>query len=203
MILSILPEPDGATRRMPTWAQALRDNDVRWQSVAQRGVREFKRLAMDDQIPFAFETVFSHWVRQPDGSHASKAEDILQLQAAGYYVVLIFVGLASVDYSILRVQARKQQGGHDVPLAKLQARFSRTQAAVGHASRVADMTWMFDNSRGVDAAFTLARVQMRSRVLYDARDLRYAVDAALREVCSPWLDRVSGPFRPLGTSAAK
>ncbi len=30
---------------------------------------------MQKRIPFAFETVFSHWKRKPDGSHESKADE--------------------------------------------------------------------------------------------------------------------------------
>ena len=194
MMMSILPEPDPDTRRMPAWAQELRDNDRRWQVLSQEGVRVFKRLVMDQRMPFAFETVFSHWNLLPDGTHESKADDIRDMQKAGYFVVLLFVGLASEAYSILRVSTRKQQGGHDVALSKLRSRFPRTQAAVGHAAPLADMTLMFDNSRGLDTAFTLVRAQMRKTVLFDARDPGYAMAPSLRAVCDPWLDRVVGPF---------
>ena len=54
---------------------------------------------------------------------------------------------AQSDISVFRVLTRQQQGGHGVPLEKLQYRFPRTQAAIGHASTLADMTLMFDNSR--------------------------------------------------------
>lgn len=198
MMLSILPEPDPETGRVPGWAQELRDNDQRWQVLSQEGVRVFKRLVMDHQMPFAFETVFSHWKTLPDGTHESKADDIREMQKAGYLVVLLFVGLASADYSILRVSTRRQQGGHDVPLSKLRSRFPRTQAAVGHAAPLADMTLMFDNSRGPDAAFTLVRAQMRRNVLFDARDPQYRTEPSLRTVCEPWLDKVAGPFRATG-----
>ena len=63
----------------------------------------------------------------PDGRVESKADDIAALQVAGYFVVLLFVGLVSVDLSVMRVETRKEQGGHGVPLDKLQARFPRTQ----------------------------------------------------------------------------
>jgi predicted ABC-type ATPase len=53
------------------------------------------------------------------------------LQKSGYFVVLFFVGLANVELSILRVQTRKQQGGHAVTEIKLRERFARTQKAVG------------------------------------------------------------------------
>ncbi len=143
---SILPPADTETHRLPAWAQQLRDDDERWQRLSQEGVRAFVSLVMEKRMPFAFETVFSHWKKTPDGSYESKADDIAALQAAGYFVVLLFVGLATVELSTLRVETRKEQGGHGVPLDKLQSRFPRTQLAVGHAAPLADMTLMFDNS---------------------------------------------------------
>lgn len=202
MMLSILPDADPRTGRLPVWAQQLRDDDVRWQVLSQEGVRVFKRLVMDQRMPFAFETVFSHWQPLPGGGHASKVDDIRAMQAAGYFVVLLFVGLMSVDFSVLRVSTHKQQGGHDVDRAKLIERFPRTQAAVGHAAPVADMTVMFDNSREEHDAFTLVRAQKKRRVLFDARDPQFKVDSALKVVCVPWLEKVAGPFKPKTRSAS-
>lgn len=191
---SILPPFDKKTGQLPTWAQRLRDDDVRWQTLSQKGVRAFKSLVMTERMPFAFETVFSHWKALPGGGYESKADDIKEMQHAGYFVVLLFVGLTSPGISVLRVQTRKQQGGHSVPLDKLIERFPRTQAAVGHAASLADMTFMFDNSRTPDKAFALVRAQQRNIVMFDARDPTYALDPDLRAVCDPWLERVAGPF---------
>ena len=203
MMMSILPDADPRTGRIPAWAQHLRDDDERWQVLSQEGVRVFKRLVMDRRMPFAFETVFSHWQPLPGGGHASKVDDIRDMQQAGYFVVLLFVGLMSVDFSILRVSTRKQQGGHDVDLAKLIDRFPRTQAAVGHAASVANMTLMFDNSRTERDAFTLVRAQTKRSVLFDARDPQFSVDPTLRAVCDPWLQKVAGPFRPSKAAVSK
>ncbi len=191
---SILPTPDIRTHRLPDWALRLRDHDERWQRLSQEGVRALVALIMEKQMSFAFETVFSHWKQLPNGHYESKADDIAALQAAGYFVVLLFVGLATVELSILRVETRKEQGGHGVPLEKLRSRFPRTQLAVGHAAPLADMTLMFDNSRSSEKAFALVHVQQRERVLFDCRDPRYSIEQELRAVSAMWLDRVVGPF---------
>ena len=191
---SILPPPDAQTRRLPTWAQQLRDDDERWQRLSQEGVRAFVSLVMEKRMPFAFETVFSRWRKVSGGGYESKADDIAVLQSAGYFVVLLFVGLATVDLSILRVETRKEQGGHGVPLDKLKSRFPRTQLAVGHATPLADMTLMFDNSRSSEKAFSLVRAQQKNRVLFDCRDPRYSVEDELRAISDTWLARVVGPF---------
>ena len=161
---------------------------------------------MAQRLPFAFETVFSYWERAKDGSVLSKAADIQAMQRAGYFVVLLFVGLTSPSLSVLRVQTRKAQGGHDVALATLHKRFPRTQAAIGHAAPLADMTLMFDNSRSLNKAFTLVRAQRKQAVLFDARDPQYRVETELRSVSDPWLEKVVGPFtapRPTRRRARK
>jgi predicted ABC-type ATPase len=195
LTLSILPETDPTTRELPRWAQTLRDKDARWQVLSQEGVRLFRELIMAQRMPFAFETVFSHWRRMPDGRVESKASDIRAMQAAGYFVVLLFVGLVSVEISMGRVAMRRALGGHDVPKKKLLERFPRTQAAVGHASSIADMTVMVDNSRDESCAFSLVRAQLKRRVLFDVRAEPVGFDDELRAVAAPWLDAVAGPWR--------
>lgn len=195
LIGSILPAPDLETHRLPPWAEELRDEDERWQRLAQEGVQVFTGLIMSRRMPFAFETVFSHWRERPDGSFESKADVIVQLQKAGYFVVLLFVGLANVELSILRVQTRKQQGGHAVPETKLRERFARTQMAVGHAATLANMTLMFDNSRDRRHAFSLVRAQKGKKVWFDCRDPRHAHDKELRKVADLWLSKLAASYR--------
>lgn len=192
---SILPEKKG-NDGLPAWAQRLRDEDERWHELSQQGVKAFKRLVMDKQIPFAFETVFSHWVEREDGTIESKADDILELQEAGYFVVLLFVGLSSASLSVARVQTRRTQGGHAVPIDKLMKRYPRTQMAIGHAAPMADMAIFFDNSRKLQEAFSLVRVQQRNDVLFDCRSDEYAVPDDLRQVTMRWLPNVCGEWPP-------
>ncbi|MDX2267913.1 MAG: hypothetical protein NW208_07395 [Bryobacter sp.] len=166
--LSLLPEAD-SNGKLRDWVIELRDSNEAWQRVAQESVRVFLRLLMERQMPFAFETVFSHLKQQKDGTFESKVDLILDLQTHGYFVILLFVGLSSADLSIFRVATRKAKGGHSVPENKLRERFPRTQKAVGMASKIADVTLMFDNSRNLSEAFSLARVQRKSEVIYDCR----------------------------------
>lgn len=190
---SILPNTD-TDGNLPAWAQRLRDDDARWHALSQNGVKAFKRLVMQQRIPFAFETVFSHWERRADGTFESKADDILELQEAGYFVVLLFVGLTSASLSAARVLTRRQQGGHAVPHDKLMSRFPRTQMAVGHAAPLADMCIFFDNSRTTKEAFALVRVQRGEEVLFDCRNPVYDVSADLLGVALDWLPKVCGEW---------
>ena len=83
-----------------------------------------------------------------------------------------------------------------MPLGKLKTRFPRTQRAVGFAAPIADMTLMFDNSRGLKKAFALVRAQQHAQILFDCRDESYRVPDDLRAVAGVWLRKVIGPLEP-------
>ena len=106
LTLSLLP-PIGSDQKLKSWASRLRDKDERWQRLAQDGVQLFMGLAMDQRMPFAFETVFSYLEKQPDGTVKSKIDIIRTLQAHGYFVILLFVGLANPNCGPVSRGARR------------------------------------------------------------------------------------------------
>lgn len=188
MMLSILPEK----RPLPAWATHLRDDDEDWMGVAQKGVQSFVAQAMVQQVPFVTETVFSYWQQREDGTFASKIDTIRELQQAGYFVLLIFVGLGDVGLSIARVKTRKAKGGHDVNWKKLEERFPRTQRAIAAALPVVDAAILVDNSRGEKQAFTPVRVQAGDAVIFDSRIIQ-----AQPPIITAWMDVVCGPAPPV------
>ena len=109
--------------------------------VADRKRRELLALRRS----FIMETVFS----DPAGEKLGFLRDA---QAAGYAVILLFVGIESSELSILRVTQRALEGGHDVPPDKLQQRFPRTQRNLQAALQYVDVAVVFDNS-SVDRPF--------------------------------------------------
>ena len=186
MMMSILPEvPAGGV--LPAWASALRDTNLNWMGVTQKGVESFVLHAMTALVPFAMETVFSHWVEGPDGRVESKITLIRQLQAAGYFVLLLFVGLADVQLSIGRVATRVARGGHAVDPQRLAKRFPRTQKAVAAAVLVADAAVLMDNSREQSKAFTVCRIALKGQELFDLR----AGSSPVPPVIAAWLDKAS------------
>lgn len=186
MMLSILPEPDSEGALAP-WAQILRDTDQGWMRVAQDGVQAFVGHAMQAKVPFAMETVFSYWEPQPDGTVLSKLDLIRDMQKAGYFVLLIFVGLTNVELSILRVQTRVAENGHDVEVDRLLRRFPKTQRAISAAAKIADASIFTDNSRDKKRAFTVCRIQLGEKQLFDLRQGAAKVPPAILE----WLGVVS------------
>lgn len=184
MMLSILPEP-GSSGRLTGWAQELRDTDRNWMGVARESVDSFVVNAMRAGVPFAYETVFSHWIEHDDGTVESKIDRIHQLQDAGYFVLLFFVGLSSVDLSIGRVITRHANGGHSVPHDRLLKRFPKTQRAIRDAIPVADASILVDNSADESKAFTVAWVQEGQKLLFDVRG-----GGAPKRI-TEWLERVA------------
>ncbi len=185
MMLSILPEvPAGG--KLPAWASKLRDGDRSWMGVAQRGVEAFVIQAMAAGVPFATETVFSDWRPQPGGTIASKIDRIREMQTAGYFVLLLFVGLSDPTLSLGRVLTRVAKGGHNVDPAKLIERFPRTQIAIRQALPIADAAILADNSRTQDYAFTLCRIQQGEAEVFDIRN-----DGPTPQEIGAWLDVVA------------
>jgi predicted ABC-type ATPase len=188
MMLSILPQA-GKDGHLRPWAQKLRDKNEMWMAVAQKGVEGFVAQAMTSKVPFAVETVFSYWKRKKDGTHASKIDMIRNLQQAGYFVLLLFVGLSNAALSMGRVATRKAIGGHDVDSNKLASRFPRTQQAIRSALPVADAVVLVDNSRDVSKAFTPCYVSSEGSVLFDIR-----ISDDLAPEISNWLDIIAKPL---------
>jgi predicted ABC-type ATPase len=98
-----------------------------------------RRELLNQRESFVFETVFS----DPAGD---KRSFLKAAAAAGYTVVLCFVGLATVALSDERVAMRVSQGGHDVPWDKLAARFPRTLANLKAAISELPHVLVYDNS---------------------------------------------------------
>jgi predicted ABC-type ATPase len=186
MMLSILPEP-GEGHHLVPWAAQLRDTNEGWMRVAQQGVQAFVGHAMGARVPFAMETVFSYWEEHPDGQISSKIDLIRDMQKAGYFVLLVFVGLTSADLSILRVTTRVQAGGHGVNEPTLRKRFPKTQKAISAALNVADASILADNSLTPDKAFTVCRAQLGAVSEYDIRGSKKKTPP----VISAWLDVVA------------
>lgn len=87
---------------------------------------------------FAFETTL-----------AGKAylHHIRRWQAAGYWVELIFLKLASADEAVARVAQRVRQGGHDIPEPVIRRRFAAgIRNFTRHYAPLVDAWALYDNS---------------------------------------------------------
>ncbi len=91
------------------------------------------------QSHFVFETVFSD-------PYGHKLDELRRGVAAGYYVIMFFVGLDNVQLAQQRVQHRVGGGGHDVPSDVQQARFPRVFTNAQKALQIVPLAVFFDNS---------------------------------------------------------
>lgn len=106
--------------------------------LAQIAADVIRKKLLNEQKRFSFETVFSH---------KSKL-DIMKLAVdAGYKVYLYFVSTESPEINKFRVQARKSQGGHNVPKDKIEKRYKCSLQLMYEASKLAYQAFFFDNSK--------------------------------------------------------
>ena len=97
-----------------------------------------RRELVKQRESFVFETVFS----DPAGDKLAFLKDAA---AAGYTVILCFIGISGPATSEQRVAMRVSQGGHDIPTDKLQTRYPRILANLRSALRELPHVWVFDN----------------------------------------------------------
>lgn len=144
--------PDNIARQLPSGSDAQRIIGAGRIAIAER-----QRLIANRES-FVIETTLS-----------GKSElDLMQTAAtAGYKITLIYIGLGDIAYSIGRVRSRVESGGHDVPLADLLRRFSRSQANLPAAMALADRVLLLDNS---GTRRQLLFSQERGRVKFRATD---------------------------------
>jgi predicted ABC-type ATPase len=116
-----------------------------------------RRALIRARVSFCTETVFS----DPAGA---KLELLRAARNRGFATFLVFIGLESAELSIARVVQRVRQGGHDVPDAKLVARYPRTLANLRAAIPVVDEAFLFDNS-SVDAPYRPVAVYAGGRLV--------------------------------------
>ncbi len=98
---------------------------------------EVREQCVRDGRSLAFETVLS----MPD-----KIDFIQRAKQAGFFVRLFFVGTDNPSINAKRVALRVMEGGHDVPISKIIARYTRSLANCSVAARIADRAYIYDNS---------------------------------------------------------
>ncbi len=118
-------------------ASSLDGDDARRTREAQRIADEWRARFLSERRSFSFETVLSH---------PSKIAFMREALAAGYYIILYYVGIADPLVNVARVADRVAKGGHDVPEEKIRARYQRSMSLLAEAVRAADRAYVFDNS---------------------------------------------------------
>lgn len=66
----------------------------------------------------------------------------------GYYIRLYYVGLDTLAESLKRIKNRVEKGGHDIPVADVERRFSGRFEALARVLPYCDEAIFFDNDNG-------------------------------------------------------
>jgi predicted ABC-type ATPase len=157
-----------ASRLVGAGKPPLEANAVAWRSGYER-----LRAAIDRGQSFTFETTL--------GGDSIIAELLraLKLRRA---VRVFYVGLSSVDLHIDRVRARVARGGHDIPVAKIRERYSKSLAnllkLIGAASGVQVLDNSAENADGFPETKLVFRMRGR-RIVEPSR-------ARLLATCPEW-----------------
>jgi predicted ABC-type ATPase len=100
-------------------------------------LQRIRQLA-DERADFAFETTLAG---------RGLARFLVNLQANGYHVHILFLGLESADLAVARVADRVRRGGHDVPVATIRRRYHQGLRSFFQVYMPLSDTWQyFDNS---------------------------------------------------------
>jgi predicted ABC-type ATPase len=105
--------------------------------LAQQWAADERLRCVCEQISFTFETVMSH---------ESRIDELKVARAAGFRIMLVFVGTADASINLDRVAQRVEEGGHDVPADRIVARYGRTMSLLPRAVAQAHKSLIFDNS---------------------------------------------------------
>lgn len=105
---------------------------------AGRAVLAELELLVSRREDFAFETTLS------GVAYVSRLQ---RWKAAGYFIKIVLVRLASPELALKRIAERVRQGGHDIPRADVMRRFARSAENFERLYKaVADAWELYDNS---------------------------------------------------------
>lgn len=112
-----------------------------------------REACLSEGRSLAMETVFSG----PD-----KVDFLRRARQAGFFIRLFFVATDDPAINASRVARRVMQGGHDVPIQKIIARYFRSIANCALVAKEVDRLYLYDNSvEGAPAALMLRAVEGR------------------------------------------
>lgn len=120
----------------------LGEDSLSKEEFEKRAAEEVNRLRqqyLDQEINFSFETVLSDPKQDKVGFMA-------EARRRSYLVLLIAVGLESIEKSKARVAIRHAKGGHSVREDKIEGRYERVLLNFACGARVATLSIFFDNS---------------------------------------------------------
>ncbi len=112
-------------------------NDANAVISAAQYCEQWREDCLKEKKSLIFETVLST---------ESKVDFICRAKEKGYFVRLFFVSTSSPSINASRIAHRVMKGGHDVPIPKIISRYFKSIRNCRIASKMADRTYIYDNS---------------------------------------------------------
>lgn len=103
--------------------------------IALRKVRE----CLEKGLSFTQETTLSGHQAEATAAEAKRR---------GYFIRLYYVGLTTLEESLMRIENRVRHGGHDIPREDVSRRFSGRWQAVSRVLPYCEEARFFDNDNG-------------------------------------------------------
>ena len=133
--------------------------------LAAKETNLMRQQYLNQETSFSFETVLSD-------PKQDKVEFMAEACRRKYLVLLIAVGLESIEKSKARVAIRYAKGGHNVREDKIEDRYERVLLNFAHGARVASLAIFFDNSEdrnedGLDTYWDIAFFENGKLVVKD------------------------------------
>lgn len=130
------------TRGLPVFGTYINADDLKKEYditdlEAAQHAESLRNQLLNSSADFSFETVLS------------TENNLLLLQKAkalGYEVQCVYVLTCDENINVARVRARHAAGGHDVPEAKIRARYHRALALLPQLIHVCDKVLVYDNT---------------------------------------------------------
>lgn len=117
---------------------------------AARYASDMREKCLVERKSMIFETVLSA---------SDKVDFINRAKQAGFFIRIFFVSTQSPTINAARIANRVMEGGHDVPITKIISRYQKSIINCGLVARIADRTYVYDNSVDDQEAKILFRMK--------------------------------------------
>lgn len=117
---------------------------------AARYASDMREKCLAERKSMIFETVLSA---------SDKVDFINRAKQAGFFIRIFFVSTQSPTINAARIANRVMEGGHDVPITKIISRYQKSIINCGLVARIADRTYVYDNSVDDQEAKILFRMK--------------------------------------------
>ena len=112
-------------------------NDVNAVRQAVEYCETWREQLLQERKDFIFETVLSS---------EGKVDFMKRAKEAGYFIRMFFICTESPTINAARIAKRVMEGGHDVPIQKIIARYMKAIVNAEKVARFADRVYFYDNS---------------------------------------------------------